>query len=497
MKVPRNLACDFLPALGRRVRVLAILAWGAVAAVSGGAAWGQLPPDFLQTYHRGQQVQAIADTTLYFRDLAHSTIHAGAVVEVVSYQPQGDRLYVLGKDVNGQPIALSASARFFTRAKDSATLPSLPVVAAEPAPVPPPPAPSAPATTSIPAVDLPTPVASPSVASTGSNTEVKPDAKRELTADDPIVAALAARASRSFAFVEGQSGRGSAFVCHYQGKRMLLTNQHVVRENPELKFTQLNGTRLKLGAPSAAVGHDIFGFELADEFPALDLEMDVSNEVRMGDDVLVIGNTEGAGVVKALLGKVAGIGPQLVEVTSAFLPGNSGSPIIHMKTGRVIGIATYAIVRNANSLTGEKEQSVRRFGYRVDSVQAWQPVVLADYQAESQATTKVHAFSNSLLSLLRAVRNHRTDLMDQADPRLQAAIAFLRPLTESKANHSRGDVERAMKNFVGELKNVTLQDVEALRPTLRYDFFQREIAEENQFRTELANSLTEALKGGR
>lgn len=494
MKVPRNLTRNFLSALGRRVHVLAILAWGVAVAISGGAAWAQLPPDFLQTYHRGQQVQAIADTTLYFRDLAHSTVHAGTVFEVLAYQEQSDRLYVLGKDVNGQPIALYASARFFTRAKDSAALPSLPAFAAEPTPLPPPPAPTTPTVTQIPAVDLPAPVATPPIVSTASNADAKPDAKRELTADDPVVGALAARASRSFAFVEGKAGRGSAFVCRYQGKQMLLTNQHVMRENPDAKFTQLNGTRLKLGAPSAAVGHDIFGFELADELPALDLEMDFSDEVRMGDDVLVIGNTEGAGVVKALLGKVAGIGPQLVEVTSAFMPGNSGSPIVHVKTGRVIGIATYAIVHNANSLTGEKEQNVRRFGYRVDSVQAWQPVVLADYQAESQATTKVHAFSNSLLSLLRAVRNHRTDLMDQADPRLQAAITFLRPLTESKANHSRTDVERALKNFVGELKNVTLQDVEALRPTLRYDFFQREIAEENQFRTELANALTEALK---
>ncbi len=100
---------------------------------------------------------------------------------------------------------------------------------------------------------------------------------------------------------------------------------------------------------------------------------DVGPETSIGDEVVVLGNAEGAGVVNTLYGRIVGIGPNLVEVDAPFVPGNSGSPIIHFKTGEVIGVATYARVEGMGMFFGGSEE-VRRFGYRIDSVKTWQPV---------------------------------------------------------------------------------------------------------------------------
>ncbi len=42
-------------------------------------------------------------------------------------------------------------------------------------------------------------------------------------------------------------------------------------------------------------------------------------------------------------GRSRGSDRALVEVDAKFVEGNSGSPIIHVKTGKVIGIATFAL----------------------------------------------------------------------------------------------------------------------------------------------------------
>ena len=70
----------------------------------------------------------------------------------------------------------------------------------------------------------------------------------------------------------------------------------------------------------------------------------VDENASIDDDVVVLGNAEGGGVINTIKGKIVGVGPNLVEVDAAFVPGNSGSPIIHLKTGKVIGVATYLII---------------------------------------------------------------------------------------------------------------------------------------------------------
>ena len=207
----------------------------------------------------------------------------------------------------------------------------------------------------------------------------------------------------------------------------------------------------------------------------------------------MLGNTEGAGVIKPLAGKLVAVGPNLIEISSEFLPGNSGSPIIHLRSGKVIGIATFATIRKVNSLTGEASSSVRRFGYRLDTVQKWQPVNWQIYGAEAAAAKKASQFSESIIRLLVDLRNRSFNPAHHPEPRLRPALRELGALTP-QSNLTAIDRTRAAHNFIRELRNVVQRDVEDLRNRVQYDFFQREVAEESKFRAEIFTGLTEAMK---
>lgn len=99
----------------------------------------------------------------------------------------------------------------------------------------------------------------------------------------------------------------------------------------------------------------------------------MSKEAAIGDEVGVDGNSQGASVVTELKGKIVGLGPGLVEVDAPLVPGNSGSPILYVKSGKVIGITSYVKRREHDEISKDSGVAeVRRFGYRLDAIKTWQ-----------------------------------------------------------------------------------------------------------------------------
>jgi len=155
---------------------------------------------------------------------------------------------------------------------------------------------------------------------------------------------------------------GSGFVVRDGGRPYLFTNKHVV-ENGAVMAHRLDGTRLALGPRDDAVGRDMVRFALEDAVPAFDLAAGVPD---IGDPVVVLGNSDGRGVVTEIRGKVVGVGPREIEIDAAFVIGNSGSPVLD-RHGRVIGIATYLRdCRNDEdwSKKNTRFNGIRRFALR-------------------------------------------------------------------------------------------------------------------------------------
>jgi hypothetical protein len=293
------------------------------------------------------------------------------------------------------------------------------------------------------------------------------------------------------AFVQGKTGQGSGFITILKGQKYLLSNAHVVAGVRPPRFTLLDRTPVGVGSASAAVGHDIVAVTVVSGGTPIPAMESVENESNIGDAVVVLGNAEGAGVVNLLEGRIVGIGPNLVEVDAPFVPGNSGSPIIHIRSGKVIGIATYLTMRR--SVTGG--QSVRRFGYRLDSIQKWQAIDWNRFYAEADAMTKIEKTSEELSSLL-------SDLVKAGRPTKSYTSAPIRAALDSfekakRPGMQRSDVERATENLLTTLRSASVKDVREAAQRVGYDFFRRQLEEEEKGRDEIFKVLDQAVKAQR
>ncbi len=301
--------------------------------------------------------------------------------------------------------------------------------------------------------------------------------------------------SSSLVFIEGGGGAGSGFIARTKEGAFLFTNQHVVAGMPGVRFTRIDNSIITTSAIAAAVGHDIMRFTIGEAARPLVASDNVEAEARIGDDIVVLGNAEGARVIQPLLGKLAGIGPDRVEITAEFLPGNSGSPIVHVKSGKVIGVVTFLVKGRYGALTDSGEAKVRRFGYRLDTVRQWQPVAWGIYQAENATIDKVSALTRDLGELIDDI---------SGDSKITFAAhgnaALARPVRDlSMALNNRTlsvpDRTRAVQSFLASIRNLTQNDVNTARQQLRYDFFRRELKEQSEIRDKMFQLFDRVLKG--
>lgn len=300
----------------------------------------------------------------------------------------------------------------------------------------------------------------------------------------------------SLVFVEGKAGKGSGFICTYGSAKFIVTNQHVVAGNPGVKFTLLDQTPIRTGQAAAAVGHDLMSFALLSDAHALEIMTEVEKNADIGDAVAVLGNANGDRVITPLTGRLVAIGPDRVEVSAEFVRGNSGSPIIHLKSGKVLGIATYAITRKVDSITGmpKAEPEVKRFGYRLDSVKQWQPVVWPAYSGEFAMLQKIETRTNDFIKVLvTMLRSPTINAMAYTDPAIRSLVERY-----AKAANGTGLVKTgsltAVKDLFGSLRTACETDFAQAQAQLKYDYFRRELEEHQQVRRLLYKCFDEVLK---
>ncbi|HSI16004.1 MAG TPA: trypsin-like peptidase domain-containing protein, partial [Chthoniobacter sp.] len=297
----------------------------------------------------------------------------------------------------------------------------------------------------------------------------------------------------AFVIVKGINGSGSGFACRQDDKTWLFSNIHVVSEIKQPTLTRLDGVTLSAGAAEVAAGPDIARMVLtkAPEHP-LEMITDFEANVHIGDDVLVLGNSGGGGVVTSLKGKVVGIGPDRIEVSAEFIPGNSGSPIVHLKTGKVIGIATYLTRRYEQFGSGGGNGSVvvRRFGYRLDKVPVWEPVNWPELYAEADQLEQVSKLTEDIFNFLDALRNKK-------DPTF-ATDTLRRPAQDwttkiHTRNMSDSDRLSATQSFLTALRFMVRGDVAVAQTRFRYVYFRNRLKDEEKVRDRMYQAFDSEL----
>lgn len=307
--------------------------------------------------------------------------------------------------------------------------------------------------------------------------------------------------SGALVIVRGDQSAGSGFIAEQDGKRYLFTNAHVAAGMKRPVFTLLDGSRLTPIAIEAAASHDIMRFALK-ETPAqaMEIAIGVDQLVRIDDEVIVYGNSGGGGVVTSLPGKIVGIGPDRIEVSSAFIPGNSGSPIIHLPTGRVLGVATYLTKKHEEyGENGGPSNVIHRYGYRLDSVKRWEPVNWQAFQVEADRVEKISQLTEDIFNFLESVQKRR--------PPVFATETLRKPAEEWRQTVSRvrlapQDRRNATQSFLSSLRFMVRTDVVAAESSLHYSFFREKLQKERvardelykAFDTELARMSTSSLQ---
>ena len=232
----------------------------------------------------------------------------------------------------------------------------------------------------------------------------------EPPAASPVDAAAMREIQGALAIIETDQGSGSGFLVDMGGRRYLLTNQHVLMGARKLTLKRLDGREIKPVSLDLARQVDLarVGIGTNDTGGVLT----VSTAPPIGTTVRVMGNSQGAGAVTEIPGRVLGVGPNVVEVDAAFVAGNSGSPILDPQH-RVVGVATF-IQQLATSwdARGTRFTAPRRFGVTVPGPDGWQSIVPGEFFRQSGALMDLETYFVDILdavdSLALYARNRGT-----------------------------------------------------------------------------------------
>lgn len=199
--------------------------------------------------------------------------------------------------------------------------------------------------------------------------------------------------------ISDESSAGTGFLCRFEDRIWLVTNQHVLAGMKDATFRSQSGERIKMLSLRAAANADLALVEIQ-TMPAgvhpLELLENPEANVRKDDAVCIPGNSKGDGVVTQTHGKLLALGPEKIETDCPVYSGNSGSPIIHRGSGKVVGVLTEALLYNFDSFDKASfknkdsaiKSEIRYFGYRLDNVPSWHQLDWMEFQAHDALIRK-------------------------------------------------------------------------------------------------------------
>lgn len=168
---------------------------------------------------------------------------------------------------------------------------------------------------------------------------------------------------KKIVLIRGKESSGTGFLVQMDGKKYIMTNDHVVRGNEIPEMVLVDGTKIIPGVMSTASDRDLVRFAVDYDGACFEFDDMLPNN---NDEIWVYGNSMGDGVVTSLRGFVTGVGDRVVKVNAEIVGGNSGSPIVG-SNGKVIAVAAYLLNGNNGRNWTTKDtsfDSVRRFGIR-------------------------------------------------------------------------------------------------------------------------------------
>ena len=177
---------------------------------------------------------------------------------------------------------------------------------------------------------------------------------------------------------------GSGVVLSEEG--LVLTNAHVVSGAQSISVDLFDGRTRPAKLVGSFPERDVAVIQLQDlEKPVVPVELGRSSDLKVGDQVVAIGNALGlgedpsvtSGIVSATGRSIPGPSGQLVDLIqtdAAINPGNSGGPLVDV-SGRLVGINTAFAANSQNISFALEIDSVMPF---VEDIESGDSPVTAD-----------------------------------------------------------------------------------------------------------------------
>lgn len=146
---------------------------------------------------------------------------------------------------------------------------------------------------------------------------------------------------------------GSGFIISADG--YVVTNNHVIEDADEIEVELRNGEKLVAVIIGTDERTDIALLKIEADDPLPFVSFGNSDEMRVGDWVLAIGNPLGqgfsvsAGIVSARGRELSGSYDDFIQTDAAINRGNSGGPLFNMK-GEVVGVNTAILSPSGGSI---------------------------------------------------------------------------------------------------------------------------------------------------
>ncbi len=300
--------------------------------------------------------------------------------------------------------------------------------------------------------------------------------------------------SGALVVISSEQSEGSGFVAEMRGRTFLITNIHVLGGARGASIQTLDGVEFTL--PSYGYlsrRRDIAIVPIEWDGPTLPMSHSLSfDEVGIGQAVTVMGNSDGARVVSRLKGEVCGIGPNELEVSAKFVPGNSGSPIVHDELGKVIAIASHLKDFSAKTKWTEDSEKadIRRFGYRLDGEIEWGQVVLSDLYWQGEA---YHRYEDrtQVMSRISYMLKYEDKLMTSYSRHDSLGYLFEhfdRDFQWHRGTNSSHN-QRLLKRFLSSMMSELQTDRQSTEEALSIDFYQRRLVGLGDIRDQTARDF--------
>jgi cell division septation protein DedD len=305
--------------------------------------------------------------------------------------------------------------------------------------------------------------------------------------------------ARAVVVIKGDNAEGTGFLVKTATGPMVITNQHVIEANPHLQIITSDGQTVKYTDLEGAADRDLAMIPIQDNnYSYLELATDVGNTVQVGDAVVTPGNSEGGDVLLNTTGQVVALGPQKVEISNPIFHGNSGGPIFHVKSGKVIGVVTEAMkVETGNDLdkasfdnhnsaiTGQ----MRYFGLRLDTVPRWDAYTWTRFENETEFLREFHERSKCLDSYLNTATDDNSEwgLYYLNDEKLKEANQQAADLSNGGDTSQRLEGSRTMVFSLDAVADTSMDQIQV--PGNFYPYDQTRARDEISYRQALRKEI--------